>query len=112
MNGLGMHHHHRQKIVSQGKYYDNFAGKLRKFIDNWIYLIAVAGPLLSSMQLFKILIEKNAVGVSLFTWIVLLVLSVFWFFYGLVHREWPIIIANFFWVLVQGAVVVGIVMYG
>ena len=111
MGNIGLHHFHRTKLGKKVEL-SSFSHKLRGFVDRWIYFIAIVGPLLSFTQLFKILSEKTANGVSLFTWSTLLVLSIFWLFYGFVHNDKPIIISNTLWVILQISVVISVIVYG
>ena len=57
-------------------------------------------------QLFKIVKEKCADGVSIKMLLVLLAGLVLWVWYGVVKEDWPIIITNSFSLLVNTAILI------
>ncbi|OGG20342.1 hypothetical protein A3D03_02220 [Candidatus Gottesmanbacteria bacterium RIFCSPHIGHO2_02_FULL_40_13] len=79
-------------------------------MDKSVYLLVVAGITANIPQLTKIWGEKNTAGVSLITWLGFLTGSLFWLSYGLIHKEKPIIISNFFFVLIQLFIVLGLIL--
>lgn len=86
--------------------------KYTHWMDTLIYVAAVLGPLLTLPQAFKIWFLQEAEGVSLISWVSYLFAAGFWTSYGVMHKEPPIIIAHSVWVLIDLAIVVGIVFYG
>ena len=107
----GMHHYHRRKRVHvrHGRYPSR--NKWKNFMDCLIYLVAVLGPLVAIPQIWKIWIEKSAVGVSVFTWGAFIVGSFIWLIYGAIHKEKPIIVTNILWIIMEALVIGGIVVY-
>lgn len=101
------YHHYRNHHTARGK-----TGPWVKFLDKAVYISAFFGPIMLVPQLLKIWQEKNAAGVSLLTWISYLAGAVFWLFYGLVHKEKPIIVANISFGILTLLIVVGILIYG
>lgn len=99
---LGEHHFHKRRISGQPKIW----------IDHVIYIVGVAGPLLSLPQVYKIWHYKTAAGVSAFSWGALAVSAVVWFIYGLVHKDKPIILTYAFWIIINTLVMVGALIYG
>lgn len=100
-------YHHYQKRKSSG---EKTTG-LKNLLDKTIYLGAFVAPILLVPQLLKIWQEKNATGVSLLTWLGYLGGTVFWLFYGLVHKQKPIILANITFGLLTLFIVIGILLY-
>jgi uncharacterized protein with PQ loop repeat len=92
-----------------------YASKMKKaekdFVNKIIYVVAIAGPLMTIPQILKIFLEKNAAGVSLTTWSAYIVLGFFWLSYGIMHKEKPIIITNTLWIIIEVIIVMGIIMY-
>lgn len=107
-----LHHFHRRKRIHQKHEPYPHPGKGKRFMDRIIYVVGVLGPLMTIPQLTKIWIEKNAVGVSIVSWASYLIIAVFWLIYGVMHKEKPIILTYSFWIILEAAIVVGILMYG
>lgn len=76
-----------------------------------MYGIAMVTPLALLPQVIRVFADKTAAGLSLETWLLLGCLNVLWMLYGLVHREPPIYLANFFVAFLNFAVVYGILLY-
>ena|SRR5260221_9505150 len=70
------------------------SSKFRSFVDHFIYVIGFFSVLILVPQLINILNLKNSEGVSLITWGGFLISSSFWLFYGIIHKEKPIILTN------------------
>jgi uncharacterized protein with PQ loop repeat len=99
----GFHHLHTRK-----------AGKnLREmpFYDKLMYVVAIVSPLVLIPQVAEIWLNKNAVGISLSTWVGLGIVSVLWLIYGVKHRAVPIIISNSLVTLINIAVAMGALLY-
>lgn len=79
-------------------------------IDDLSYVAIFAGLFMTIPQVLKIWIEKESAGVSVTTWVSYTILGVFWVYYGLIHKEKPIIVGNFLGLLLNVAVVVGIIL--
>ena len=84
----------------------------KKFIDKLIYIFVFGVPILTIPQITKIWFGQNASGVSLIAWTTYMVSSVVWLFYGIAHKEKPIIISGAIWIVLDLFIVVGIVLYG
>lgn len=80
-------------------------------MDKAIYVIGIAGPIMTIPQLTKIWIEKNAVGVSAISWFAYLIIAFFWLIYGVMHKEKPIILTFSVWIILDILIVIGILMY-
>lgn len=108
----GLHHYHQRKRLDEKPEAIPSADKLKRWLDYVVYVGGSIGPFLTIPQLVKIWIGKNAAGVSAFSWGSYLVASVFWVIYGVVHKEKPIIFTNSIWVLMNGLVMIGALIYG
>lgn len=96
-------HHH---IVKNRKKYNNKL--IKSLMDHSVYAITIIAVLGNVPQLIKVWFEGNNSGVSVITWAGFLFGSVFWLIYGLVHEEKPIIVANFFLIIVQSFIIIGL----
>ena len=112
MQSSGPHHHLslRKRIFRNLEQYPH-SDRLKRLVDEAAYVVGIVTPLFSIPQLYEIWHNHSAVGVSLSTWTVFTLSSVFWLFYGILHGERPIIISQILWFFLQLAIVVGIVIY-
>ena len=86
--------------------------KWKNFLDKMIYVVGVSGPIMTFPQLLKIWVEKNAQGVSLFSWAWYLGIAFIWLTYAIVHKEKPLIITYILWIIIEIFIVIGVVLYG
>ena len=63
-------------------------------------------------QILKIWVERDASGVSILTWSMLLIFSLFWITYGIIHKDRPILFSNIAWVFFESLIIIGLVAYG
>lgn len=89
-------------------------GGIRKhsldIFDQFIYLVAFAGPVMTIPQITDIWITKQTT-VNITTWISYLVISSVWLFYGIKHKEKPIILSNILGLITNGLVVLGVSIF-
>ncbi len=110
-DSFGMHHVHRRKRQSGTLEPFPHPDPYKRFLDKMIYVVGVAGPVMTIPQLYLIFAHESAAGTSLVTWSAYTVMSVFWLLYGVAHKEKPIILSNTLWLLVNGLVTFGVFMY-
>ena len=84
---------------------------VKRALDSLMYLVAVITPLVLLPQVFQLFVYKSAAGLSITTWFLLGCINVLWVFYGLVHKEVPILIANLLVGILNFVVVYGIILY-
>lgn len=101
---LYTHLHNRAKKFDKFRLLHN--KKSVKRIDKWAMFMGVLSPLTSLPQLVQILETRNADGVSVLTWVLYIVLAVFWLVYGIAHKEKVIIVNNLGWIILELAIVV------
>jgi uncharacterized protein with PQ loop repeat len=104
------HIHLRKRLFKKLEEYPHPDQTIRK-IDELAYVFGIAGPLFSIPQLYAIWSTHDAKGVSLISWSAFTVGSLFWLFYGLTHKEKPIIISQSLWFILQLIIVIGIILY-
>lgn len=108
--GKGLHHHHLKKRYKNLD--KELPSKTKKFVDTAIYFIGIAGPLMTIPQVIKIFVSKTAAGVSLLSWISYTIIALFWLWYGILHKDKPIIITNLGWFIVDLIIIIGTLIYG
>ena len=94
----GLHHFHKRKRIHEKHEPYPQPNKWKNLMDKLIYVVGIAGPLMSIPQLVNIWIERNTAGVSITTWGAFVILAIFWTIYGIMHREKPIIPSLANWV--------------
>ena len=55
---------------------------------------------------------RSRVAIECLTKTGFVVVAVFWLMYGLLHKEKPLIMTYILWIVLQGIVVAGVVVYG
>jgi uncharacterized protein with PQ loop repeat len=73
--------------------------------------LSVITMLMTVPQVLTIWVGGNAEGVSLISWVSYLVSAVLWFVYGLQKRDKTIYIACVGWVLLDAAIVIGVIVH-
>ena len=63
-------------------------------------------------QIFNIWVRHQASGVSVLSWGAYLLSAVLWFWYGLQQRDRNIYLPCVGWIVLDGAVIVGTLVYG
>ncbi len=74
--------------------------------------LSVFTMLMTVPQVLTIWVGGNAGGVSLLSWISYLIGACLWFVYGLQKQDKTIYLACVGWVLLDAAVVTGVIVYG
>ena len=63
-------------------------------------------------QVYVVWVKHDAAGVSLLSWLAYLLSAVLWFVYGWQKRDKTIYLACIGWVLLDAAIVAGVIVYG
>lgn len=74
--------------------------------------LSVVTMLLTIPQVFTIWADRNAGGVSLISWGAYLCSACLWFVYGVQKRDTTIYVACIGWILLDAAVVAGVLVHG
>ena len=75
-------------------------------------LVAFVYPLTGLGQAIEIFNRQDATGVSLIAWGGFIFFGFVYFFYALAHKLVPLMIAQILWLVIEIAVIIGIVLYG
>lgn len=86
--------------------------KWKAFLDKIIIWVCIIGPFTAIPQALEIWVQKKAAGVSITSWSLYIIFAAFWLFYGIVHKDKPIIINSFLWIVIDVLVVIGVLIYG
>ncbi|MBY0110508.1 hypothetical protein K2Y00_00655 [Patescibacteria group bacterium] len=102
-------HHHKRKHKEKGLPLNE--SRLARFIDIVIYPIGAASLLMALPQAYEVWVHQNVVGVSLATWGLWTIFSLFWITYGYVHKNRVIFYMNIGWFVLQGFISIGIILH-
>ena len=111
MHGGGRHHLDLRQRASRTLAPYPHPDALKRGLDRVMMVVAIAGPLATLPQVYQVYATKDAIGLSPITWGLWTLLSMLWCFYGYVHKEWPIMVSNVIYIILQGAIVTAIVLY-
>lgn len=109
---VGLHHFQKRKRIYQKCEPYPHPQRFKRFMDKFIYVIAVFGMVMTIPQITKIWVEKNASGVSAVSWGAYMFGAVFWLTYGVLHKDKPIVFTYSVWIILEALVVVGVLFYG
>ncbi len=107
----GIHHISRRKRIHSKLEMYPHPNKWIKFLDRFLIIVAVIGPLMALPQVLQIYLFKNATGVSALSFGLFAFFDIPWILYGFVHREKPIIIGYSLWLVINVVIVVGALIY-
>lgn len=85
--------------------------KAKRILDRLMYGVGIFAPVALVPQIISLYGEKNADGLSLFTWTLFIIMNLLWALYGAVHREAQLISAHMLMALFNAVVVVGIILF-
>ena len=105
----GHHHLHKRKRAMLEPY--PHPDKWKRLLDKIIYAVVLVDIVMTVPQLIDIWIGKNASGVSVASWSAYAATSFIWLFYGLVHKDKPIILSSLLWMFLDIAIVIGALIY-
>ncbi len=92
---------HRYVITKQDK----------RFIDRAAYVVGILFPLSTLPQLNQLFTSHDAGGLSLITWVMYALLTGLFLIYAWVDRIKPLILAQAAWLIVDIAMIIGILLY-
>ena len=106
-----LHHLSIRKRIYEKKQPYPHPSKLGRLVDKLVYLSAILLPLINLPQLYTIWATKNVESVSIISWAGFSIFSMIWVFYGVMHKEKPIIFLNSGLFLTQILIVLSIIIF-
>lgn len=107
MHYLGLRHKHERATGEKKIHKTSYT----KFLDKTTFVMGVIGPFTVVPQIYSIFHSHSAAGVSLFTWILMFVVTFPWVLYGIAHKEKSIIVSFILWEVVNAGVALGVMLY-
>jgi uncharacterized protein with PQ loop repeat len=80
-------------------------------LERILRLLSVATMLMTVPQILTIWVEGNVSGISLISWTSYLFSACLWFVYGIRKHDKTIYLACIGWILLDSAVVIGVVVH-
>ncbi|MDP2655552.1 MAG: SemiSWEET family transporter [bacterium] len=108
---LGFHHLRSRVLATQGIEPFPARGSWKRFLDYLMYGVSVFAPFALMPQIVSIYRDHQTQGVSLETWVLLTAFSILWTIYGIVHKDKPIIITHSLFMILDGSIVIGILLF-
>ena len=81
-------------------------------LEKVIPVLSVFTMVMTVPQVWSVWVQKQTAGVSLLSWGAYLLSALLWFFYGLGKRDRTIWVACIGWILLDAAVVAGVLLRG
>ena len=110
-NNMGQHHQFVRKRSHKSLEENYHLDKQKKIVDKLVYLLGILTPLFTLPQVLEIWINESAADVSIFTWASYLFFAIIWLWYGIIHKEKPIIFLNIGLVFMNILIVLGIIIF-
>ncbi|HEU4967067.1 MAG TPA: hypothetical protein VFT53_06370 [Candidatus Saccharimonadales bacterium] len=83
--------------------------KSKRTIDRLVYVAVALGPLMTLPQVWNVWMTHDR-GVSLPTWFAYAVVAVIWLWYGLYHKDKPIVCLQASWLVLDLLIVGGVLV--
>jgi len=74
--------------------------------------MGLVGPLAALPQVLSIWTQHQAAGVSFWSSLGITAIAIFWLAYGIILRDGPIVVSSFLWMILDLAIVSGVLRYG
>ncbi len=84
----------------------------RALLNRLLGVMSIVTMVMTIPQVWIIWVEEQTAGVSLLSWSAYLASALLWFWHGVRERDRNIYLACIGWILLDIAVIVGIVVYG
>lgn len=91
---------------------DKEKSKFIVYLDKYMVIVGVLGQYLFFTQAYKIFTTKSAKDLSLDGFIVIMIATLSWLFYGIVHKSKPIIAGQLCAIVGMTLVIIGILKHG
>jgi len=105
------HHLHTRKRIHQKKQVFPHPNPYVRFVDLSVYVLGVVAPLMIAPQVWRVFSGKQVDGLHLATWVTFTLSAIVWLMYGFVHKERAVIIAQALFLIMNSAMVVGILIF-
>jgi uncharacterized protein with PQ loop repeat len=81
-------------------------------LERTLRILSIITMVMTVPQVFTVWVGRNASGVSLISWAAYLVSACLWLVYGIQKNDKTIYLACVGWILLDAAIVVGVIVHG
>ncbi len=81
-------------------------------LERVLRILSIVTMLMTVPQVVTVWIGRNASGVSLISWVAYLISACLWFAYGIGKNDKTIYLACVGWILLDAAIVIGVIIHG
>jgi MtN3 and saliva related transmembrane protein len=83
----------------------------RTLLSQLVLFVGIAEPITTIPQIYDIFSTHSAAGVSMLTWLGGAIASIVWVVYAYSEKDKPLLVSSLLWVIFEGLVVVGTILY-
>jgi|CXWL01.1.fsa_nt_gi MtN3 and saliva related transmembrane protein len=110
LHGAQHHLHVRKRIHQRHEQYPH-PDPFKRVFDKIMYVVAIAGPFATIPQVIQTFETKDVSGMSLVTFVLWFILTIFWLIYGALHKDIPIIVSQAIYLVLNGILIFAILSY-
>jgi uncharacterized protein with PQ loop repeat len=81
-------------------------------LERTLRMLSIVTMLMTVPQVFTVWVGHNASGVSLISWSAYLISACLWLVYGIQKNDKTIYLACVGWILLDAAIVIGVIVHG
>ena len=81
-------------------------------LERTLRIFSIVTMLMTVPQVLTVWLGRNASGVSLISWVAYLISACLWFVYGVGKHDKTIYLACVGWILLDAAIVIGVIVHG
>lgn len=81
-------------------------------LNSLVWIVSILNPISQIPQVYRVYKNQSAGDLALTTWVMLLITSIVWFWYGLIHKSKPIAFTNFCFIIINIFIIIAIIMWG
>ncbi len=112
---MKLHHHYavRKRLSAERAGLEPYPSShlWLRLLDRMVYIVGIIGPVMVLPQIYLIFSTQNASGVSAISWLSWALLDIPWIFYGLAHKQYPIVLTYLLWFICNLVVFFGALIY-
>ena len=81
-------------------------------LERTLRILSIVTLLMTVPQVFTVWFGRNASGVSIISWASYLISACLWLIYGVQKKDKTIYVACVGWIIVDAAIVIGVIVHG
>jgi uncharacterized protein with PQ loop repeat len=108
---FGIHALRRRRRSTAGTEQFPHSSKSVRYFDYFMYFVGAIAPLALLPQIIQLFVSHNAAGISVWTWLLLAIMNIFWILYGIIHKDYPVLVTNLGIGIFDLIIVAGVVLF-